>query len=155
MRIGHQTAVFLLILSASLPVAADTCTAATCQPGQHVTIYTSSSEPAALCPTEALSAYANFVLGLGVIQSEMGHFLPKDPNDLEASQEGETAVMVKHLREQAGVGSAREAFAACRPGKSGIRGTVIQADASQEQLKVSPEKSGTPFWLPANFADKR
>jgi hypothetical protein len=147
-------ALMFYICSAQADNANNSCMVRSCAPGQHVVVRTSKDDPVAQCPTNALSTFANFVIGLAAMRSQMGVPSPADPDDLLASQQGDTAILIQKFKSDAGVSSAKEAFAACQLGKDGVKATVLEVDQQSLQAKISPQNSDVPIWLPSAHIDK-
>lgn len=136
-----------------------TCADAPCPIGQHGVIYSTRTDVAATCPTQALSDYANYVMSVASTSAGIGMTQPASPEELENQWTGASAAMVKSLRRNAGVSSVGEAIAKCRVTQRGEHVIVVASPIDDPNIftmsiKVRPAAGGPPYWLPSTFVER-
>jgi hypothetical protein len=149
-----------LLISLAMALAATTATATTCgeekcDVGEHATIHTSPAEPVAVCATDALAAYSNFTLYLVATNAASTQHDTIDANTVEANATGDSADVAKRLREASGVASANEALKACSQAKAGSDVVIVELSKKTNNAKVSGPNGEAPFWIPAEFLDRK
>lgn len=137
------------------------CSIASCDAGTSAVTTASKSDPYFACPTRQLSAYTSLVLGLIAMQIQ---FTGKFPNISDVTGEPEyldtkdgpnqTRLVLDKYRSLAGVKTFDQAVAACQPGKSGQRVTVLNNPSDMLVMWVKDEK-GQTFWMPKGHADTK
>lgn len=131
---------------------AGSCLTETCKIGDTVKTHTSKNDVTYFCPTQALTEYTSFILGMWAVQSEIMGIQPD--RGIESNSTGETAVMLSNLRRAAKVNSYDEAANLCTWGKNGVKGSIIDKPAGSVSMKIQP-KGGLPaFWTTEGFVIK-
>lgn len=118
------------------------CALHSCREGDVVVTFYSKGSPAVGCPTKNLSIYANFIISIAVTF-----------RTTEDTATGETAQLMKKMRDDAGVSSFKEAAQGCWPLKPKQRVTIIEY-SERGAVKVSPVRGGAPYWTQSNHLDR-
>ncbi|QDE40921.1 hypothetical protein FIV34_17730 [Luteibacter pinisoli] len=153
----QRTSTILVSLALTLLAtlaAATTCGEVSCKVGQQVTTYSAPGEPVAACATDALAAYSNFMLYLVAADAASTGQENVDPNAVEAKATGDSADVVKRLREASGVASASDALKACSPLKGGLSVVVVEVSKKTNNAKVSGANGEAAFWIPTEYLDR-
>lgn len=134
--------------------AATTCREDACDVGEHVRTYSAPGEPVAVCATDALAAYSNFMLYLVAADAASTQQATVDPNAVEAKATGDSADVAKRLREASGVASANDALKACSPLKAGSSVVVLEVSKKTNNAKVSGANGEAAYWIPTGFLER-
>ena len=113
-----------------------------CKEGDTVVTFASKGSPAVGCPTRNLSIYANFSITNAVTFGTT-----------EDNATGETAQLMKKMRDDAGVTSFKEAARRCWSIEPKQRVTVLEY-SERGAVKVSPVRGGAPYWTQSNHLDR-
>ncbi|MGA7436681.1 MAG: hypothetical protein WBW32_00970 [Luteibacter sp.] len=153
----QRTSTILVSLALTLlatSATATTCREDACDVGQHVTTYSAPGEPVAICATDALAAYSNFMLYLVAADAASTQQATVDPNAVEAKATGDSVDVLKRLREASGIASANEALKACSPLKAGASVVVLELSKKTNNAKVSGTNGEAAFWIPTGFLER-
>jgi hypothetical protein len=129
----------VLVATCHAAFCGESCAIANCKLGDVVTTHASQFEPLAGCKTKELAAYASFSLGL------------KGLGATEETLVGESALIMKMLRQRAGVASLKEAVAqrSCVLMETPQRVTILEYPKEDNVLrvaKVSPSNGRSDYW---------
>ena len=133
------------------PELARRCDFADCPAGTKVTTASAKDGPFYSCQTEALSDYANTVLGLVAMQKQMTGTMPNvDPKTGEPVYQDQTEGMLTSLRHKAGVEAFDDAVAHCQFGPYKRTAIVMNFVRGRQSTWVSDSRTNAPFWAPTN-----
>lgn len=118
------------------------CAAKHCKPGDVVRVFSPKDDIAPTCATKALHAYVAAIVGLRQMSALFG--VKPTP---EEEYKDETKFFLDRLRKEAGVSDFKQASQACAIGKNKQRVTVIEVDASGNEIRVSPVDGSPQFWI--------
>jgi hypothetical protein len=124
--------------------AAESCVGGVCKVGNTVQTTGSKNDWAFHCPTQGLSEYTNYVLGIWAMQSEVFGVKP-DPN-IDVNAKGETAQALAMFRRESGAKSFDEARKRCVAGKAGVKGKITEFPSGSLAMKIEPANGGAAFW---------
>lgn len=159
-----KVVIYLLLLSvlvffAPLSVGANSktqCNVVDCDTNSKVISYATKSDPYYACPTQELSDYTNFVLGLISFGYQMtGKFPNVSPVTGEPEYEGQTKSMLDTMRSAAGVGTFDQAVSECKIGKNRLRLRVLNNPQGGVSIWVLDDRTKKTFWMPKTHLDLR
>lgn len=151
----HKLFTGLLLALSFAAVAGEnkSCSLHDCAAGSMVVSYATRSEPYFACPSQELSDYTNYVLGIIEMNAMFGEMPNISPDTGEPEQTGKSRAILDYLRIKARVSTFDQAVAACKKGRGGLRLMVANNPKGGTSMWVFERKTKKSFWAPKSSID--